>query len=676
MAKMKSKLCRYCKGTISFTNDSGFTKWGIRCELSGLPHFRSFDTEEQAQRSIDEWCTGDGRRGCRPYLLRETGHSYTFGGDLLREFEAKEEATVAKQKYYCKCGKTFEKSSTASDTGYRMDDYGPEHECYGCPFVEEVTEGWGQTLCVKAHECRASDGRVNYKTGISIALDSDCVAKVYTLDFPWLDHFINFFLDTPGCGRSITNRDPDALEKAFRNSYLFEGRRSYSFEFEKNKRGRAARKIVYDEFFDENGRAFQLGCGPPEEKVRILQMIEFAKQVAREAEIFAAEEEDTEVKIQAPTPDGESCPYYKGIQTAYSPKGYCIDCTVRHGCDRTPYDLKSWALDAVNKLCIGEDNYCKCHFYGLAQQGATDIEPLPSPAPTQQPPEAVPAIPRNIADVTAEIRLYKAQTVQNIIEIGKRLNEAKALLEHGQWGEWLRNEVEFSQDTAGNFMRIAEEYPNSEPVRNLSYTKLVTLLSLPTPIREEFMESTHTVDGVDKTVDEMSKRELQKVMKERDEAKTAAAQSQNLAILSNQVVENQTTTINELRQRNQRLQSDLDELEKQPRDTPYREVPSDTEINVLRQNIRHEVMQSLALPDTYFAKKGTEQAEELFVDAIGGATANGLIALMRMDAKAAAKTMRVYISTLEKSVRDLNDRLNIMLQVDRSAKEGADDVDW
>ena len=44
------------------------------------------------------------------------------------------------------------------------------------------------------------------------------------------------------------------------------------------------------------------------------------------------------------------------------------------------------------------------------------------------------------------------------IEIGRKLKEAKTLLPYGQWGRWLQEEVEFSQSTAQNFMKIFEEY--------------------------------------------------------------------------------------------------------------------------------------------------------------------------------------------------------------------------
>lgn len=134
----------------------------------------------------------------------------------------------------------------------------------------------------------------------------------------------------------------------------------------------------------------------------------------------------------------------------------------------------------------------------------------------------VPAPPRPLADITAEIRFYKAQTVSNILEIGRRLIEAKAQLGHGQWLKWLEEEVEFSRQTADRFMRLSREYANCSPVSNLSYTKLLALLAVPAEERDAFIEAAHEVDGEQKTVAEMSRRELEQAIKERDEARRIA----------------------------------------------------------------------------------------------------------------------------------------------------------
>lgn len=72
------------------------------------------------------------------------------------------------------------------------------------------------------------------------------------------------------------------------------------------------------------------------------------------------------------------------------------------------------------------------------------------------------AAQRDIQTVTAEIRQLHRQAQCMVlgyaIEIGRKLVEAKAMLPYGQWGQWLKEEVEFSQSSAQNFMRIFEEY--------------------------------------------------------------------------------------------------------------------------------------------------------------------------------------------------------------------------
>ena len=40
----------------------------------------------------------------------------------------------------------------------------------------------------------------------------------------------------------------------------------------------------------------------------------------------------------------------------------------------------------------------------------------------------------------------------------RRLVEAKGMVEHGQWGEWLEKSVDYSTRTAQNLMKIFEEY--------------------------------------------------------------------------------------------------------------------------------------------------------------------------------------------------------------------------
>jgi len=131
-----------------------------------------------------------------------------------------------------------------------------------------------------------------------------------------------------------------------------------------------------------------------------------------------------------------------------------------------------------------------------------------------------------MTQITSEIILLKQQTAQNIIEIGKRLIQAKESLPHGEWGDWLKEKVDFSQAGANRFMRVATEFSNSSALMNLGSTKIFALLDVPAEQREEFTSQPHEVNGQQKTVDEMTTRELQQAIKEKKEAERRAQQAE------------------------------------------------------------------------------------------------------------------------------------------------------
>ena len=140
---------------------------------------------------------------------------------------------------------------------------------------------------------------------------------------------------------------------------------------------------------------------------------------------------------------------------------------------------------------------------------------------------------RSVETVTLEIRTLQHQAQQMLlsyaIEIGRRLVEVKALLPHGQWGDYIKEQVRYSKSTANNLMRVFEEYgapqqsmfgagANSQALGNLSYTKALRLLAIPADEREAFAEEHH--------VEELSTRQLEQAIKERDEARAAAQRAE------------------------------------------------------------------------------------------------------------------------------------------------------
>lgn len=132
---------------------------------------------------------------------------------------------------------------------------------------------------------------------------------------------------------------------------------------------------------------------------------------------------------------------------------------------------------------------------------------------------------RSIGIVTAEIltykNQYKQQTIYFLIEVGKRLVEAKSMLEHGEWEDWLEREVDFKTTTANNLIKIYREYGtgqqridgagNLQAIENLSYTQIVRLLSVPVEERDEFIR--------ENDVEHKSSREIEQLVRERDDAR-------------------------------------------------------------------------------------------------------------------------------------------------------------
>lgn len=119
---------------------------------------------------------------------------------------------------------------------------------------------------------------------------------------------------------------------------------------------------------------------------------------------------------------------------------------------------------------------------------------------------------RTVDIIAAEINGIKQQTrnfvLQSSIEIGRRLVEAKSMVAHGEWGDWLKEHVDYSQSTANNLMKVYHEYgSNSQAFGNLSYTQAVALLAVPAEERELFVK--------ENDIENMSTRDLQQAIKDK-----------------------------------------------------------------------------------------------------------------------------------------------------------------
>lgn len=131
---------------------------------------------------------------------------------------------------------------------------------------------------------------------------------------------------------------------------------------------------------------------------------------------------------------------------------------------------------------------------------------------------------RNPNIIASEITAIKTQTKTIVLsaamEIGKRLNEAKAMLPHGTWGTWLQDNVDYSERTAQNLMALHQTYGNmpTAAIEGISYSKAVALLGVESEMLTEAVE-THDIDG-------MTTHEVEELAKSLREEQTARANLQ------------------------------------------------------------------------------------------------------------------------------------------------------
>ena len=243
-------------------------------------------------------------------------------------------------------------------------------------------------------------------------------------------------------------------------------------------------------------------------------------------------------------------------------------------------------------------------------------------------------IQKDPAMLAFEIRTLQSQAeailTRYVIEIGRRLCEAKSVLPHGEWGSWLKEQVQFSQSTANNYMKIYERYgtdqqnlfgdAKSEAVGNLPYTKALKLLAVPDDEVEDFI--------AENNVEAMSTRELEKVIRERDEARAAlnkerestdvmaaklddaieAARAQAAKEAKSAIAEAEDRAEEASREADA-LRAELDELKSRPVEVAVQE-PDPAELENVRAEERSKYLEATAALEKKLAEAEAKAAKE------------------------------------------------------------------
>ena len=186
-----------------------------------------------------------------------------------------------------------------------------------------------------------------------------------------------------------------------------------------------------------------------------------------------------------------------------------------------------------------------------------------------------------LPEITAEIK-YITESMNRtlligIIEIGKRFEIAKTLVEHGKWGEYCEKYTGYSQSMAENYIKAYKEYgadqqnlfgdfTKSKLIGNLGITKLIELTAIPADEREHFVEENNITE-------ETTVKQLHKLIQEKTDAlaQSAAKQAEAERKLKAEIEKNKQAA-EEKQSMIERLQAELDIRNAEPATVPQDEL--------------------------------------------------------------------------------------------------------
>ena len=193
-------------------------------------------------------------------------------------------------RYLCKCGRAVNKSTNADNTGNRETE-----GCEGCPYLMP----WGEKkynhdtkhfyLDIKGYECRMSQ-TLEYETRFGGSVTDRCTCYIASLDFDFLERVSAWIKEHYPDGQISGTFSRETIRAV---EYVSNGRYRLSISCAQNKAGIAAKAALFNAFFDESGRRFDMDADA--EKAKILRDIERGKAAAHS--VAAAPDKETKTML-------------------------------------------------------------------------------------------------------------------------------------------------------------------------------------------------------------------------------------------------------------------------------------------------------------------------------------------------------------------------------------------
>ncbi len=186
---------------------------------------------------------------------------------------------------------------------------------------------------------------------------------------------------------------------------------------------------------------------------------------------------------------------------------------------------------------------------------------------------------RTPAEIAAEINAIRRraarQLLEDSVEVGRLLVEAKSSVGHGEWGGWLEENFQYSSTEANNLMRLYEAYGTKEQLTlfeenrmdlfgRMNKSQAIALLGLPEEARAAFVEANPPEDlsvrEWERRIEEAEARARREASAETDEAVRRAVVAEDARIEAERAAREAADKLAEASARAESAENEADKL--------------------------------------------------------------------------------------------------------------------
>lgn len=124
-------------------------------------------------------------------------------------------------------------------------------------------------------------------------------------------------------------------------------------------------------------------------------------------------------------------------------------------------------------------------------------------------------------NLAMQAQMFVQNACMNLLQLGRVLSEAKPLVQHGQWENWIKTNTNMSKRQAEQCMKAFREFGLNQQIAALGTTKILKLLPLSEEEREAVMSDDAVSSMSTRQFDDAIREQKAKLMKEIDKERKA-----------------------------------------------------------------------------------------------------------------------------------------------------------